>query len=405
MNRWVQVYGTGKNIRTIAAYMISVGLVGFGPVLYVATKGGALPDPLTTGVYLVLTILGQHFSVTFPDINSIVLADPVIYAALWAFGPRLAIICQVAAIITHLLTQKKAILNTFFNASQFSLSIMVSSVWVHVAKNTPLGHNPYFQIVLVNLLILTFELMNNTFVSIAVALDQEQRWREVFPRLFFISRRKTFLLSYLINTAGVLLASYMGLAGISFVFAAVFVLWLQLRFEQELAVKSLEANTDALTGLLNARYLESWLENDFAKLSAGENTCSIIFIDVDGLKGVNDQMGHDVGDLLLQHLAKVLKSVVRSCDSVIRYGGDEFIVICAKTDLEQAKGIADRILTALRETPLVKDGTTVSFGISVGLASFPKHSTLGRDLVRLADKAMYLAKKDGGNRYRTADNL
>ena len=75
------------------------------------------------------------------------------------------------------------------------------------------------------------------------------------------------------------------------------------------------------------------------------------------------------------------------------------------TELDKAATIVERILSALKDTPLVRDGVTVNFGISAGLASFPLHSTQGRDLVRLADKAMYLAKKDGGNRYRTADNL
>jgi diguanylate cyclase (GGDEF)-like protein len=404
LNRWVQIYGTGRKIRAIATYMVAVSVAGFGTFLCIV-KEGAFPDSLTTFVYLSLAIIGQHLSVTFPDGNSIALADPVVYAALWAFGPRLALLSQVAAVLTQLFTQKKAILNTFFNAAQFTLSIMVASVWAHFARVTPVGHAPLSQIVFVFLLILTFEIVNYTFVSIAVALDQEHRWREVFLRIWFIQRKKTFVLSHLINMAGVLLATYMGLAGIIFVFASVFVLWLQLKFEQELALKSLEANTDVLTGLFNARYLEGWLENDFPKLSAGQDTCSVIFIDVDGLKRVNDQMGHDVGDLVLGHLAKVLKSVVRSGDKVIRYGGDEFIVICMNTELDKAATIVERILSALKDTPLVRDGVTVNFGISAGLASFPLHSTQGRDLVRLADKAMYLAKKDGGNRYRTADNL
>lgn len=404
MNRWVQTYGTGRQIRALATYMVATSIAGLGAFFWVV-KDGILPDPLTSFLYLSLAIVGQHLSVRFPDGNSIALADPVVFAALWAFGPRLALLSQVAAVLTQLVTQNKALLNTLFNAGQFSISIIVASVWARLAKTLPVAHAPLSQIVLVFLLIVTFDVVNHTFVSIAVALDQEHRWREVFPRIWFIQRKKTFVLAYLINVAGVLLATYMGLAGIVFVFASVFVLWLQLKFEQELAAKSLEARTDVLTGLLNARYLEHWLENDFLRLSADRDKCSLIFVDVDGLKSVNDQMGHDVGDSVLQHLAKVLKSVVRSDDKVVRYGGDEFIVICGNTGLDKAASIAERILEALESTPLVKDGVTVNFGISAGLASFPEHSSLGRDLVRLADKAMYLAKKDGGNRYRTADIL
>ncbi len=384
--------------------MVATSIAGLGAFLW-ALKGSVLPNPLTTFLYLTLAIVGQHLSVTFPDGNSIALADPVVYAALWAFGPPLSVLSQVAACLTQLFTQKKAVLNTLFNAGQFTISILVSSLWVRVARTTPVGHEPLVQIVLVFLLILTFEVVNYTFVAVAVALDQEQKWSHVFPKIGFLQRKKTFVLAYLINMAGVLLATYMGLAGIVFVFASVFVLWLQLRFEQELAARSLEAKTDVLTGLLNVRYLEGWLEEEFPKLSADHDTCSVIFIDVDGLKGVNDQMGHDVGDAVLGHLANVLRKVVRADDKVIRYGGDEFILICRKAGLDKAAAIVERILAALGNNPLVKDGTVVEFGISAGLASFPLHSVLGRDLVRLADKAMYLAKKDGGNRYRTADNL
>lgn len=404
MNRWVQVYGTGRRIGAIVAYMVATSIAGLGAFLWVL-KDSTLPNPLTTLLYLILGIVGQHLSVTFPDGNSIALADPVVYAALWAFGSPLAVMVQVAAVLTQLFTQKKALLNTFFNSGQFTISIIIASVWVRFARTTPAGHAPLGQIVLVFLLIVTFELVNYTFVSIAVALDQEHRRSEVFPRIGFIQRKKTFVLAYLINMAGVLLATYMGLAGIIFVFASVFVLWLQLKFEQELAARSLEAQTDVLTGLLNVRYFERWLENDFPKLSADRDECSIIFIDVDRLKNVNDEMGHDVGDSVLEHLAGVLKSVVRAEDRVIRYGGDEFIVICRKATLDKAAAIVERILDALERNPLEENGVVVDFGISAGLASFPRHSTLGRDLVRLADKAMYLAKKDGGNGYRTADQL
>jgi diguanylate cyclase (GGDEF)-like protein len=402
--RWVQVYGTGRRIGALIGYMMVTSIAGLGAFLWVL-KGSVLPNPLTTVLYLTLAIVGQHLSVTFPDGNSIALADPVVYAALWAFGPPLSVLSQVAACLTQLFTQKKAVLNTFFNAGQFTISILVASLWVRVARTTSVGHEPLYQIVLVFLLILTFEIVNYTFVAVAVALDQEQKWSHVFPKIGLLQRKKTLVLAYLINMAGVLLATYMGLAGIVFVFASVFVLWLQLRFEQELAARSLEAKTDVLTGLLNVRYLEGWLEEEFPKLSPDRDICSVIFIDVDGLKGVNDRMGHDVGDAVLEHLANVLKRVVRADDKVIRYGGDEFILICRKAGLDKAAAIVERILAALGNNPLEKDGTVVEFGISAGLASFPLHSVLGRDLVRLADKAMYLAKKDGGNRYRTADNL
>lgn len=404
MNRWISTYGTGNRIRVLTIYMIATSAVGL-TVVYWVLSDGTLPNPVTTVLYVTLGIVGQHLSIRFPDGNAMALADPVIYAALWSFGAPLAILSQISAVVIQFFTQKKALLNTLFNSAQFTLCIVAASVWTGVASAAPGGHAPLAQILLVLFMILTFELVNYLFITIAVSLDQEHPFCEVFCRLALLQRRKTVLLSYMINMAAVLLATYMGLAGIVFVFAGVFVLWLQLKFEQELAAKALEAQTDPLTGLLNIRYLEDWLEGDFLRLSPEDDKCSIIFIDLDGLKGVNDLMGHEVGDAVLVHLGNVLRSVVREDDKVIRYGGDEFIVICQNADLDKAEAIAERILSALDSSPLEVEGKRLSFGVSAGIASFPKHSVLGRDLVRMADKCMYLAKKDGGNRWYTADSL
>lgn len=404
MKKLIETYGTGKRIRALTTYMVCTSVAGFGVLFWVARRS-PLPGPLTTALYITLAIVGQHLSVGFPDGNYIALADPVVYAALWSFGAPLAIVSQVSAVLIQIYTRKTAILNTFFTAGQFTLCIAAASVWPGMASRIPESHAPLAQIVLVLLTVITFESVNYLFIATAVSIDHEDPLVQVFPRLAFIQRKKTVVLSYMINIAGVLLATYMGLAGIIFVFAGVFVLWLQLQFEQELARKSLEAQTDPLTGLFNTRYLDDWLENIFPNLSVEKDTCSVIFIDVDGLKRVNDGRGHDCGNAVLVHLAVTLKSVLREEDKVIRYGGDEFILILAKTDLDKAQAIAQRIFTALAGSPLERENEQVSFGISAGIASFPRHSVLGRDLIRMADKSMYVAKKDGGNRCYTADML
>lgn len=403
MNRWIETYGTGNRIRALSTYMIMTSLAGCA-LIFQVLRSGRLPDPLTTVLYVTLGVVGYHFSVRFPDGNTMALADPIVYAALWAFGTPLAVLTQVAAVVAQFFTTKKALLNTFFNSAQFTVCIIAANVWSALASS-PAFHAPLAQIFLVLLMILTFDLVNYIFVGAAVAMDQEHPWKEVFIRLSYSQRKKTLVLSYLINMAGVLLASYMGLAGIVFVFAGVFVMWLQLKFEQELARKSIEAQTDPLTGLYNVRYLEDWLEGEFTKLDPEKDKCSVVFIDVDGLKGINDGLGHDAGDAALVHLGKVLKAAVRADDKVIRYGGDEFILICRNADLAKAQGIAERILAALEKSPLEHDERPVPFSVSAGIASFPTHSVLGRDLVRLADKSMYLAKKDGGRSFYTADSL
>jgi chemotaxis family two-component system sensor kinase Cph1 len=155
------------------------------------------------------------------------------------------------------------------------------------------------------------------------------------------------------------------------------------------------AVTDALTGLPNRRLLLDRLEHSLTKYARGEEV-SLLFLDIDGFKGVNDEYGHDAGDLLLVHVATQLRAATREQDTVARLGGDEFVVLCENTTAEEADVVAGRILAALR-TPVDLAGTSVAITASIGVAA--ANFTLGAaDLLRQADEAMYRAKKRGRDR-------
>ena len=350
-------------------------------------------------------MVGEHLSVRFPNGNSITLGDQVAFAALWCYGYPLAVLSLVPSVLVQFFTKKKALLNSLFNGGQYAISMACASIVARAASSVPGGHTLSGQVFCVLLMVLTFDAVNNLFVAIAISIDQEHPWVSVFVSIAVTERRNSLVLLYLINMASIHLAIYMGKVGVVFMFAGILALWAQLRFEQELAKKSLEAQTDVLTGLYNVRYLEDWLNRDFPRIASQEAKCSLVFVDVDGLKEVNDSLGHDAGDALLVHLAKVLTSVIRSDDRVVRYGGDEFILICHNADLPEAEGIGQRVLDAIGKAPMFHAGSLLAYGVSLGVATFPKHSALGRDLIRMADKAMYLAKKHGGNIVYTADSL
>jgi diguanylate cyclase (GGDEF)-like protein len=145
---------------------------------------------------------------------------------------------------------------------------------------------------------------------------------------------------------------------------------------------------DPLTGLHNRRYLGDMLRGLTPSESAD---LTVVFFDVDDFKTINDTRGHDTGDVVLRVLAQRLQSVVRETDSVVRLGGDEFLIVCPGTAVEDATEIAARALSAIAE-PIQVDGATVSVNASAGVVAG------GGDVVTSADAAMYRAKKAGGGR-------
>ncbi len=156
------------------------------------------------------------------------------------------------------------------------------------------------------------------------------------------------------------------------------------------------AHRDELTGLRNRRALMSALDGRLA----GRQSTSVIFLDLDGFKDVNDVYGHDVGDTLLQAFAQRLVGVVRDGDFVARLGGDEFVVI---SQPEHASALADRIVHELA-LPYVLDGQSVIIGVSVGVTNFDWTGSLqqAEDLLHQADQAMYEAKRRGKGQVVTA---
>ena len=150
---------------------------------------------------------------------------------------------------------------------------------------------------------------------------------------------------------------------------------------------------DALTGLPNRTFLRERLEE---AVRAGEREMkpsAVLLMDMDGFKGVNDSLGHQAGDQLLQQVAARMRAVLRKADMVARYGGDEFAVVpWGATDVPRAVLIAEKILQAI-EQPFTIGGAPVSVSLSVGIAVYPQHGEDADALMRRADVAMYAAKR------------
>ena len=153
--------------------------------------------------------------------------------------------------------------------------------------------------------------------------------------------------------------------------------------------------TDHLTGLKTRRYFLESIEAEWSRASRSGRAFSLVLIDLDKFKAVNDNLGHLEGDLVLARVGRILEQKCRHSNVVARYGGDEFIVLMPETSLDQAKTLSERLRSALSSDPLLAQRKVTG---SCGVACFPAHGATIEELIREADQAMYRSKSAGGNR-------
>jgi diguanylate cyclase (GGDEF)-like protein len=173
---------------------------------------------------------------------------------------------------------------------------------------------------------------------------------------------------------------------------------LSMKNALELSRARQQAFLDDLTGLYNARYLSVILKRELKRSQRFNHSLSVLFIDLDYFKLVNDEHGHLVGSRLLVEIAQVIKGCLREIDSAIRYGGDEYTIILVNTDSKGAHKVGERIRKAIEKYELIlNDGTKVKTAACIGTASYPEHAQGVQDLLDMADQAMYRGKKTTRN--------
>jgi diguanylate cyclase (GGDEF)-like protein len=165
-----------------------------------------------------------------------------------------------------------------------------------------------------------------------------------------------------------------------------------------LARAKLLAETDDLTGLFNLRGFALAANRLFAQAVRHDRPTSVLMIDSDNLKGVNDAYGHESGNRLLRHIATAIQAELRFTDVAARYGGDEFIVLLPETPAKGALEVAERIRTRIAGTPLHLTERSVVTSVSIGVSVYPEDGATLDALAAHADGALYTAKQDGRNR-------
>ncbi|ARS54058.1 GGDEF domain-containing protein [Kushneria konosiri] len=158
-----------------------------------------------------------------------------------------------------------------------------------------------------------------------------------------------------------------------------------------------QADTDPLTGLFNRRGIQRIL-HDSRYFGSQDKTTSIVIGDLDHFKTVNDTLGHEGGDVVLTTFAGCLKSVLRRSDLAVRWGGEEFLMVLANTDLDEAKKFAERLREMTERHDFQICGDQISVTISIGIAEVNPESESINETIQRADKALYRAKREGRNR-------
>src|SRR5277367_2191207 len=158
--------------------------------------------------------------------------------------------------------------------------------------------------------------------------------------------------------------------------------------------------TDGLTGIKTRRFFWEALSSEWKRASRSGRPFSVVLIDLDKFKEVNDTLGHLEGDLVLARVGRLLEQKCRQSNVVARYGGDEFIILMPETGIEQAQVLAERLRLWLATDPMLEEHhITGSFGV----ASFPVHGFTAEEIIRVADAGMYVSKHAGGDRVSIAD--
>jgi len=159
----------------------------------------------------------------------------------------------------------------------------------------------------------------------------------------------------------------------------------------------LMSETDELTGVYNRRGFAILVDRLFAQSVRYNRPTTVMLIDMDRFKELNDSYGHEFGDRMLRLVAKCIETELRHTDVLARYGGDEFVALLPETPPKAALDVAERIRAAVTGTPLEFDGRSVITSVSIGLASYPEDGRAIDAILARADRAMYLAKQSGRN--------
>ncbi len=387
----------------LLVYMAMVTLAGLAALIIILL----LPSPpISPGeiVFLIaLNLFFSFFQVELPSGMSISLSFPITMGVFLLFGPAPAIFTLIPGLIVHSF-RRGTPSRLPFNIGQASLSLILASsvfrIYGAFPEHFSLGEHFFL---MVGVLFL-FDIFSNALVSGALAFQGRGNFFQLFFSSLISDVLKIIPIYYTIGIIFTLVYQQEGIPGGLLVSLPLVSVYFILR-DQELIKESQEkALVDPLTGLFNRRYLETWFSQNLQDIIDEKRDLSLLLIDIDNFKMVNDRYGHQVGDEVLKLVAKNIENSVRDNDIVSRFGGEEFLVLLPDTSPEKSYQVGERIRETIASKSLDDSGNKIQVTVSIGLASLRGQDDEKKnkdELIRQADNAAYLAKFQGKNRVRS----
>ncbi|BEP11732.1 cyclic Di-GMP phosphodiesterase RmdB [Acidothermaceae bacterium B102] len=329
-----------------------------------------------------------------PDSNGVTITTCFVFAMLFHWGLPVAILVQTVATLVGDRAQRRVWWRMAFNTAQYAVSWAAAGVVLSLAGAHGTPHIPAdLKVVDVWVIVaaaMAYFLVNDIVVGEAIALlTNSTLLREI---------REDFGFQLLSSGALLALAPFVVLALASSVWLVPLLLVPLLAVYKNASVsreQEYQSLHDSLTGLPNRKYLLRDADEALDAARQDGTGIALCLLDLDRFKEVNDTLGHQVGDRLLQLVATRLSAAVRPTDTVARLGGDEFAVMFREVDAEEAEVLVRRLLAAFEDV-FAGDGMFFDLDVSIGVALHPQHSDTFESLLRRADVAMYLAKNDRG---------
>jgi diguanylate cyclase (GGDEF)-like protein len=373
-------------------------LVGWGLILFAVSQLSlhGWPEPQEMFVMISLLVVLAELR---PIVASRLSADPVsmshafVFATLYIWGWLPAILLMAAATLVSEIVERKPLWKVIFNIGQYVISVAVAALVLAIGTGLPgvpaepaelqAGWMPW--------IVLSWVAFHVVNLALVAGLSEDQSWWECFTEEFWFYTSSTMAVLALSPLVAVVAVAY------DYSWALLPLLMLPLLAVQRTAQMSQErehrALHDPLTGLPNRLLLTDRIETALARSSRSGGRVVVVFLDLDLFKTINDGLGHAVGDAVLVDVAERLTSVLRPGDTLARFSGDEFAIVCESIPDYEIEVLSARIQASL-EPAFTFGSHEVTVTASIGVATATPHST-AESLLREADSAMYRAKSAG----------